>query len=357
MPINSLQEFVDFVSSNEIDSSTEFDLSGWGLVDLKIYGERYNGALTPELAKSLYDFYMDLQRAYAYIKYGTPNLQKLTIEDKKIFGSIEYRIEEGSLEILGEISDQVSSMLDSLSGVLEGMDSAQKSSVLIVFIVALLGAYSVSSYFDYESQVAIADQERQQKEILVEGQVRTIEQIVELAETSIQALDEKRRGQVTGAIDKIDSGYENIIRAAPDADKIDISGAALNKEDIASYIDRSSSVTNEKFEKEELLVLQVSKRAFPKISVRFMNENDEQFTLNFLYGNILDSSYNNIYDAMKEGSAVVVEYNGLYNSEGVLKRGTLISVSEKPAATTVSGLKVNDTEEDEDEDEDEDNNS
>lgn len=328
MLIHNLQEFVDFVYSDEFDGLGSFDLSGWPKLDIKIYGNRYNGTVTPKLAKSLYDFYMDLQRAYAYIKYGTPGLQKLTLEDKELFSSIEYRIEEGSLKILGDLTDQVTAMCDSLKGVMEGMESAHKKALLITVVLALLGVYTVSQYFDYETQVAKAEQQRQQQEILIDGQRHAIDALLEQSKHSIDALSEQYQSRVYGAIDKLDEGYAGIIRSVPDADMIDISGAAISQEDIKEYIQNPTPDTQAIILEKEFSVEQVSKRQFPRISVRVSDSEDDQFTLGFVYGDISQDSYERVFDSIKNNTTIVVKYNALIKEDGVLHKGTILSVSD-----------------------------
>ncbi|MBR9880777.1 MAG: DUF5339 domain-containing protein [Gammaproteobacteria bacterium] len=328
MSIHNLQEFIDFVYSDEFDGVESFDLSGWPKLDIKVYGERYNGTITPNLAKSLYDFYMDLQRAYAYIKYGSPNLQKLTSEDKKLFSSIEYRIEEGSLKIFGDLSEQVTAMCDSLKGVMDGMESAHKRTLLITVVLAVLGGYTVSQYFDYETQVAKAEQQRQQQEVLIDGQKHAIDALLEQSKQSIEALSEQNQSRVYGAIDKLDEGYAGIIRSVPDAEMIDISGAAMNQEDIEDYIQNPTPDTQARIFEEELSVEQVSKRRFPRISVRVSDSEDDQFTLGFVYGDISQDSYERIFDSIKNNTTIVVQYNALIKEDGVLHKGTILSVSD-----------------------------
>lgn len=114
MTVSNLQEFISFIESEAFDEIEKIELKNWPMLDIKVEGGRYNGTITPELAKSLYDFYMDLQRSYTFLKYGSPNLQRLTQEDRKIFSSIEYRIEEGSLAVLGDLCEQAKAMFDSL---------------------------------------------------------------------------------------------------------------------------------------------------------------------------------------------------------------------------------------------------
>lgn len=327
MTIFNLQDFIDFVSSEDYEGIEKFDLSGWPCLDIKVYGERYNGTVTPELAKSLYDFYMDLQRAYAYIKYGTPNLQKLTLEDKNLFSSIEYRIEEGSLKIFGDISEQVVAMCDSLKGVMDGMESSHKTAVFIVLILSAVGAYSVNEHFDYQAQVAKAESERRQQEIMIDGQKHTVDAMLEQSKYAIDGLSEDAQHRVYGAVDKLNDGYSGIVRSVPDADMLDISGAAMSHEDIEDFIERPKTDTTEGIYEEELKVEQVSKRRFPRISVRFSNSEDVQFTLEFVYGHVTQESYDKIFNSMRDNASVLVKYHALMGEGGILQRGTVLSVS------------------------------
>ncbi|PAU76752.1 hypothetical protein [Halomonas salipaludis] len=328
MSISNLQEFIDFLYSEEFEGVESFDLEDWPRLDIKLDGDRYNGTITPELAKSLYDFYMDLQRAYAYIKYGSPNLQRLTLEDKKLFSSIEYRIEEGSLKVFGELCDQAKAMFDSLKGLTDGMESAHKRTLYIAIVLALLGGYTVKKHFDYESQVAKAEQGRQQQQIMVEGHMHSVDALLEQSKTAINALSEQDRSRVTGALDKLDDGYGGIIRSVPDADYIDISGAAMDGGDIRDYVDNPQADTEAHILEEELSVEQVSKRRFPRISVRVSDLDDNQFTLGFTFGEITRSSYDKIFDSIKNNTTVMVRFNALLTEEGVLHRGTILAVSQ-----------------------------
>ena len=328
MQVGNLQEFIEFLYSDEFEGLENVGFDNWPILDIKIGGQRYNGTITPELAKSLYDFYMDLQRSYAYLKYGSPNLQRLTLADKEVFSSVEYKIEDGSIKILGELCEQAKAMFDSLKGVTDGMESKHKKAVYITIILALLGGYSVNKHFDYEAQVAKAEQERQKMEVMIEGQKHSIDAIVELSQDAISALSERDRNRINGAIDKLDDGYSGIVRSVPDADYIDIGGASMDSEDIANFIDNPQPDTEDQIIESELNVEQVSKRAFPRISLRVSDLDDNQFTLRFNYGDITKDSYDAIFDSIKSNTTVLIKYNALLTQEGVLHKGTVLSASQ-----------------------------
>lgn len=330
--VSNAQEFVDFVMSE--DGFPDFDkveLSGWPRLDVKIYGDRYDGTLTPDVAKSLYDFYMELQRAYAYIKYGTPNLQRLTSDDKKLFSSVEFRIENGCINLLGDYANQTKSILKGLKELTDGMDSKDKKHVTIFMALAIAGtitAYAlIDRHFDTEVQIAKADQKRQETELIIEGNKHALDSLVEVSGQSLERMNSKSRERVAGATDQIDDAYQGIIRSAPDAERIDFSGAAFDQNDIEEIISRPSIDTYSEVKTGEFIIDDIRKAQFPKISIRISSlSSDEQYTVGFEYGSISRESYDRIFDAAKENETVNVTYNAIMKRDGVLHKATLINV-------------------------------
>lgn len=207
------------------------------------------------------------------------------------------------------------------------MESSHKKALYITIVLALLGAYTVNKHFDYQTQVAKSKNERKRLEVIYEGQQHSIDALLEQSKASINALSAEDKHKVNGAIDKLDDGYGGIIRSVPDADLVDIAGAAMDTNDIAVYVENPQPDIEDQVIEEELNVEQFNKRNFPRITLRVSNLEDNQFTLKFTYGDITRESYDSIFDSIKNNNTVLVKYNALLTPEGVLHKGTVLSVS------------------------------
>lgn len=332
--ISNLQDFVDFVMAEEdFPDFDKVELSGWPRLDVKIYGDRYDGTLTPDVAKSLYDFYMELQRAYAYVKYGAPNLQRLTADDKKLFSSVEFRIENGCINLLGDYAEQTKSILTGLKELTAGMESRDKKHVVIFVALAIAGGITayvlIDRYFDAKVQIAKADQQRQQTEVLIDGQKHALDAVVTASAQSVGRMEQDKRVRVSGASDQLEDAYQGIIRSAPDADRIDFSGAAFDQSDVEEIISRPSVDTYSEVKEGEFIIDDIRKAKFPKISIRISSiDTDEQYTVGFEHGMISKESYDRIFDAAKNNETVNITYNAIIRSDGVLHKATLINVQQ-----------------------------
>ena len=95
-------QIIELIDEDSVEGIDKLDFSQWPALNIKIEGEKYHGTITPDIAKSLYDFVYQLKRGYAEIKYGTSNLQRLKKEDVALFDSITFKISEGSSDVVSE---------------------------------------------------------------------------------------------------------------------------------------------------------------------------------------------------------------------------------------------------------------
>lgn len=332
--VNNLQDFIDYLYSEEgIPDFADVSFQGWPVLDVKIYGERYSGRITPELAKSLYDFYMDLQRAYAFLKYGTSNLQRLTAEDKKIFSSVDFRFEEGCINLFGQFEEPIKSIIDSVKGLTDGMESKDKKHVVIFVGLALAGtitAYTlIDRYFDADLQKHKAEEQRQTIESVIDGNAESLETIRDIVTSSYDRLGDQEKQRLEGAVGQLDSGYRGIVESVPDADKVDFSGVAFDQEDIENIVQRESEETYRDVVVGEFVIDQIRKNRFPVIALRVSSlGGDEEFTVQFRHGDITPESYENIYLSAKNNETVNLRYRATFNSDGDVLRATLLEVGQ-----------------------------
>ncbi|WP_336274211.1 hypothetical protein [Vreelandella indica] len=231
------------------------------------------------------------------------------------------------------------------------MTGTQKLICYIAIITALSGGYFVHKHFDYEAQALKSNAAVQQQTIQMEGQKHAIDALLEQNKQALSALQSQGEAgeRVSGAVNRISEGYDNIVRSVPDAERIDIGDATLDSSDISQHIENLRPDTYPEIIDKDLFIEQVNRRSFPRISIRVMDLDDNAFTLHFNYGDISPASYDAIFDAIKNNNSVSIKYNAMMRDGGIFQKGTVLNV-EKGASNAAHNINTLDFDEDEDED-------
>lgn len=153
----------------------EVEFDGWPQLFIKVNGEKFNSSLTGSMICGLAAMNESLQRAYAMAKYGVPNLQKLTNEDKKSL-DVVFQISKGSTESCTDWSCTANNALSVLQESMTGMNGTEKMVVLLALISALTlgGCYYLHRRGkDQENEAAanvnLLEANRQNTELVVSG--------------------------------------------------------------------------------------------------------------------------------------------------------------------------------------------
>jgi len=327
--ITGLEEVALLLNQDQEIDIKNLDFSSWPILSIKIEGDKYHGTITPSLAKSLYDYVYHLKRAYAEIKYGTSNLQKLKKEDIALFDSVTFKISEGCSDVLteglGKIFDAIA---QSVEDRFKNMTSNQVVG-LVVFLGGLAaGCYAFDSYLESNNQLEMAriNQESQS------DAYRHAEKIGELVAQAKQS-NPHVKDTVNSFEGHMNEGHINIVRSVDDADRIKYSGKELSKEDIQK-ISSGTPVASDSSSISEVVIVEQVRRIVSRqiVSVSFYSSHfGRQITIQYNMGYLGGRKEAKLQEAFWENMSkrVEVEYSAVFNeANNDFVRGTLISVGD-----------------------------
>ncbi|MDR5873791.1 hypothetical protein [Vreelandella gomseomensis] len=343
--LTGVEQILGLLEDSSIDQIEKLDFSQWPSLKIKIEGDKYHGTITPELAKSLYDFVYQLKRGYAEIKYGTSNLQRLRKEDVALFDSITFRISEGCSDVisegLGKIFDAIAQCVK--DGFSE-MTPKQKMATIVLLASIAAGYFAFDSYLgqQHEQEMARIDIEAQDNDY---AHTSEIAEIVRQAATSSERADEA----ITGFRRHVEAGHRNIVQSVSDADRINYSGRELTEEDI-ERITHDRPITSDSTTFTEVVALEHVKRLIVRqiVTVSFYSPQfDRQITIQYNMGHLGTRKEERLKEAFFENThkSVEVEYSAVFNEQtGEFIRGTLVSIGD-----IHTGVGLHEESEDEDE--------
>lgn len=213
----------------------DFDIvfAGWPNLHINVKGDKFHSSLTSSMVAGLTSMHESFQRAYAVTKYGTPNLQRLTNEDRQSLDII-FKIKEGSTDSDTDWSGTINNAIEFLKGAFEGMTGIQKMTVLIALITALTvgGSYYLNQ--SVQSEAVAADATVQSTRIVVDGMNKAYE-LANLA---------KQRGE-TALSREIENhgeaGKSSLIKSvASDAERITVGQDTYTGAQLRDYTSRQS---------------------------------------------------------------------------------------------------------------------
>lgn len=335
--VNSLDDMLYL-----IDSEEEIDLSlvrfeGWPFAEIKIYGGRYQGELTPEMAKALSDFVQSLKKAYFVYRTGSANLQSFRAQDQALFDGITFRVDEGCTEILAKLN----TLLENLNGEILKEAIRNMDSKHIALVTAFLGTLMIGScsFNDWDTRHIQLEESKDANATLLEVQRQTIEAQETASESTQKILGAMARHLPKEEVERlsrfkseVDSGYLGIVRAASDADHISISGKELRREDIQD-ITAKDRVTTRSRNVTESVIIEYVKNSLKnlEVNVNIVSEEfpDRNITLQFPVGNLSTPAEEMLYTALRKNRRIKarIQYMALVNDRnGTFERGTLMDV-------------------------------
>lgn len=149
--IRSEDDFLNFLEemkAREGLDSKEFifpnvKFAGWPSLDINVKGERYHSSITSAMLFGMSMLNEEIQRAFATIRYGSQNLQRLTNEDKQRL-DINFKISEGSSDAEGTTDKIINAVTDFLRDTMSGLNGWQK----MLVIITMVGAASTCGYLN-----------------------------------------------------------------------------------------------------------------------------------------------------------------------------------------------------------------
>ncbi|SEQ24581.1 hypothetical protein SAMN03080615_00878 [Amphritea atlantica] len=205
------------------DIKLKFD--GWPLAQIHLVGPKYHNSITPSIMKAFIELQRGIHRAYAYAEYGTYNVNKLTVEDKKKL-ELAIGVEDGSSIFNIDLQE----ILDKAFG---SAVSKMSSKELVLLIIVLGSLYAGNTaYKDYLQD----RKDARQKEIIIEEKKAHIETF------QFMSAQETERMKLIRDIAKSYPAIDNVQRHAHDtatevfkragmAEKIGVGGAEITGEE------------------------------------------------------------------------------------------------------------------------------
>ncbi|CFQ96742.1 hypothetical protein [Yersinia frederiksenii] len=196
---NDFHEFIKNMMGREDLDSDEFqfpdvEFKGWPTLDINVKGDkkRYNSSLTASMLFGMSELTNEIQRAFAVVKYGSQNLQRLTNPDKQRL-DIVYHISEGSSQADGDSDAIVNGAFSVLKEAIGKMTGRQALCAVIAMTIVCggLGWKFIDDYWETQrtsssdqvsivktSTDAVLQSQKNILEILSSGQTATSREVI-----------------------------------------------------------------------------------------------------------------------------------------------------------------------------------
>lgn len=327
--LTGIDQIFGLLESGSISDIDRLDFSEWPALKIKIEGDKYHSTITPDLAKSLYDFVYELKRGYAEIKYGTSNLQRLKKEDVALFDSITFRISEGCSDVISDGLERIfEAIAQSIKDGFKDMTPKQKIATIGIVAAITAGYFAFDSYLEHQhtQEMAQIDNEAQRD---ANAHTQSIaELIAEVSEASPRA-DQA----ISGFRRHVEDGHRGIVHSVSDADRINYSGQELGEQDI-ERITHDMPVTSDSQTYNDIVTVEQMKRLVSQQEVRvtfYSPQFDRQITIKYDMGYLGTKKESRLMEAFSDNvrKSVEIEYSAVFNDDnGEFIRGTLISIGE-----------------------------
>ncbi|MEA2117160.1 hypothetical protein [Halovibrio sp. HP20-50] len=355
--IRNLDEALALLKEDQPIDFDKVSFDGWPAVEIKIHGDRYHGEITPELAKALHEYAQCLKRAYAYYKFGVADVRAVRRpEDQEIFAGLYFTVGEGCTGIGARFSEALEKMVPEIcKEAFKRMESKDIAKTIIIIGAITVSAVAlVYSYSLYEDRKQI-EAESDAVETIVNATSAAVSSAQEndrkLIETmqanqatieSLQAsLPEEERNRLNGYQNEVSRGFEGIISAAPDAEKITIGPDTFDSETIERIVAKDPVTTDSRnIIDDAVYVESITKNMDTlKVFVRVQSTEfpEKPITLRFDIGYLDTEANHNLYQALERSPQYLVDINYtaiIDDNTGEFVRGVLTDVKEIYRATT-----------------------
>lgn len=319
-------ELVQNIINQQVDlpDFSDWKFDGWPTVSIVVDGARYHSSLTPGLLQGFLDFQTEFYRAYAQIKYGSPNLQRLTNAEKKEL-ELVFQISEGSSDGEIDISDYINQVLDNTFEVVSSMPPEYQLAVVIALIVGASGTYLISKGITAWTGKVDADKEKHREEQETERQSNALSQMKEMAIELVEKTDAPRAQRF---LEHSNEAYRSVAKKVPDASEISFAGKTLSSME-REFLTSSESVRREREEIVSEVMVDGLKNGEEYISIQVVrvDREDNSFTVKADKNLIKGAEIDALLKAWKDHSAVKIKHHALMESDDVV-HSQFISVQE-----------------------------
>lgn len=192
----------ELLSGSKTLTIEDFDIVFEGWPNLHVYakGKKYNQTITPPMMKSFLAFQSAVYRAYAISKYNSPNVNRLTKQEKEDL-EIQVKVDKGSANY--DIDFQQLA-LKFIEGAVGKMTGEQTLIVVLAAMLLLFGHFAIRNILEHRRSVRT-------EELSTDGQRQQLETMKAMSE------EETKRMALMHDLIKSNAKVDNIYRTAYDA--------------------------------------------------------------------------------------------------------------------------------------------
>lgn len=191
--IQKLLTECDLEQSNFAFPPARFE--NWPVLHFNVKGgDKYHSTVTSYLIDGLKDFTDEIFRAICVVKYGKPDLRRLTEKDREQF-DIVIKIAEGSSDGEGSAADIANSFFTNMNDTLKSMNGWKQLVAFIAYVGVLGGTVSFLGYQYFQTQaeetkaqVAIAEKLSDNAKETMANQAQAFIELNKQQQETIQAL-------------------------------------------------------------------------------------------------------------------------------------------------------------------------
>ena len=161
-----------FEDKISIDKEFDIKFDGWPVLEIKIEGEKYSSTITPPIMKGLIEFQKGIYRSYAFSKYNTYNINKLSKREKEDL-EIQVKVSEGS-SLLG--IDFQAAFENFLTSVANKLEPTHAIITAISIAVLYFGNSAFRSYLQNRKEIRAQEAKSKESLALIHAQQFASEQ-------------------------------------------------------------------------------------------------------------------------------------------------------------------------------------
>ena len=172
--INSESEALKYLEKTDDPNSSYVLVVHWDSWHLKITGKDYNGTVDIHLLRLLLELQNSIWKFYAYLKYNSSDIRKLTQEEKNRL-ELNISVKEGSSDIGIELSDIINKIILNMS-------SEHTFYVALAAVVLFFGNGAFKSWLDHKKYCKESETEVKNQSLwhaTIEKSSNTIEKLSE----------------------------------------------------------------------------------------------------------------------------------------------------------------------------------
>jgi len=137
------------LTGEEFDEHTELEFDGWPVFAMKVRGRDWDSSVPTRVMAPLLEVQRDLNRAFAELRYGSPNLLKLK-EDEREQLELVVKVKEGSSDFEAELATKFTEMAKMA---IERMNGTESLIAVLGVALTIGGVVGFRAWLAYRQQI------------------------------------------------------------------------------------------------------------------------------------------------------------------------------------------------------------